>query len=334
MKNAWITILALITLAAAANAMQVGVVVDDGEGNIQTRCYDADEGDMADFVCQKTGFTCSSHPQYGSSICRIFGQGCPSSDCFCGGWTFWNFHTKTGDGGFSQSPVGISFAEVEENMVLGFRWGNWGDAPDENPDFCDICECPGGRGKRIPKVMGFSIYSAGQKDDSDKPLTDDGVAVINLFDNKTQRPVKGATVEVFDKTPGINPPVKSCTTSRDGTAELELEGGEYKLRISGTKYPQELLDLKVLKATTTTSTSSTTTTTKPPKVTTTTTQYTPPKHISLDSEKEKEKAEKPKIVGSATATKTTLLKEFTPKKEDAGEKPQSLLEWFFESLGL
>lgn len=67
-----------------------------------------------------------SDTSFGPAICAIEGVGCPSSNCFCGGSTFWgnSYH----DGTLWQSySVGASSSVISQTGAIeGWRWGEWG----------------------------------------------------------------------------------------------------------------------------------------------------------------------------------------------------------------
>jgi hypothetical protein len=264
----------LMFLASAASAARVGVVVDDGVGGVTTRCYEVDDGSMADFVCGKSGFECMDFGgSLGKALCNVFGTGCSAGDCFCSS-SFWGFSTKTGGSWQFSFTSGVSLVEVEDGMLLGFRWdSDWGATPDANPSFCDVCGC-GGKAVRIPKILGMAVLP--EEPTVDKPVT------IELRDNKTEKPIKYALVEVFEGMVGITAPLFKGQSDGDGQVEFHVsEPGQYNVRIAATKYPHQYMKLKVSETTTTTTTPSTTTTTSTTSTTSTTIKL--PEHFLLET---------------------------------------------------
>jgi len=62
------------------------------------------------------------------AVCSIEGVGCPATDCFCGGSTFWNYEYWDGNQWQSHSS-GASGYTVQNGAVEGWRWGEWTDRP-------------------------------------------------------------------------------------------------------------------------------------------------------------------------------------------------------------
>ncbi len=64
---------------------------------------------------------------WGIAVCSIEGVGCPASDCFCGGSTYWG--NKTWDGStWNDYSVGATDTVLNNGAVDGWRWGQWGDS--------------------------------------------------------------------------------------------------------------------------------------------------------------------------------------------------------------
>jgi len=304
--------LILIILASTATAARVGVVVDDGQGGITQRCYDVEDGLKAELVCDKPGFECTY--EWGPAmVCNIFGKG---TDCKWEGY-FWGFYTKTsGDEDWKFSNFGVSDVEVEDQMMLGFNWQSaFSGVPFTNPSFCEVCGCGGGgKAKRIPKILGMAFLPV--QPNTGEPVT------IQLTDNKTEKPVKYAVIEVFDGVVGITPPLFKGESDGEGEVEFNVdEPGEYTVRITGTKYPHEYATFNVSDTTTTTTSTTTSTTT----TSTTTTTIKLPEHFLF------------KTTTTAPAPTTTTLKE--PGIIGAAAKPPEeenplarLLDWLLDLL--
>ena len=65
---------------------------------------------------------------WGKAVCSIEGVGCPATDCFCGGSTFWNYEYWDGNQWQSHS-TGASDYTVQNGDVEGWRWGEWTGTP-------------------------------------------------------------------------------------------------------------------------------------------------------------------------------------------------------------
>ncbi|MBU0761780.1 MAG: carboxypeptidase-like regulatory domain-containing protein [Candidatus Altiarchaeota archaeon] len=319
----------MVFLVGLADAARVGVVIDDGT-DIAKKCYDLDDGEGMDALCSKSGNTCDY--SWGAPfITRLNGVTCSTQgtcdDPVWGSYpTYWSIYQ---DGSYSM--VGISDITAEDEMVLGFACG-CGDAPSQSADFCDICECK--KGKRIPKIMGYSILpSSGKKNNStasDVEITEDTPFEVRLIDNKTGKPIRNAVVDVLHGTPGISAPIDSVKTEKNGLAVFTLEKGSYTVRITGTQYPHTYIDVSVLEETTTTTSTSTTlaTTTTTEIVKTTTTTLNLPKHIDIveqNMDEKKATPDKPLVAGMAASdVKEHVEVDPTDKNVD-----DDFLRWLF-----
>ncbi|MGD2143458.1 MAG: prenyltransferase/squalene oxidase repeat-containing protein [Anaerolineae bacterium] len=73
-----------------------------------------------------------SNTALGPAVCAIGGVGCPADDCFCGGFTFWNYLYWAEDS-WAGYGVGVGGSTVEDGDVEGYAWGAWGTAPPPAP---------------------------------------------------------------------------------------------------------------------------------------------------------------------------------------------------------
>ncbi|MBL7183673.1 MAG: hypothetical protein ISS50_04395 [Anaerolineae bacterium] len=131
----------------ADGPQRVGLVVDFGDGRVETTCVAFEEAEI-------TGMDVLLRARYevvtgfgGGAVCQINGQGCPSSNCLgChpaddGGWIYWAyFHLE--DGHWSYSQLGVAAYYVSDGDVEGWAWGT-GQA-DLPPiiTFDEICASP------------------------------------------------------------------------------------------------------------------------------------------------------------------------------------------------
>ncbi|MBD3417176.1 MAG: hypothetical protein GF416_08605 [Candidatus Altiarchaeales archaeon] len=278
----------MLILAGSACAARVGVVADNGEGRITEACYEVGEGEPLDFLCDKPNYRCDDYG-WGKMVTHIDGDDCP--------WvpdSKWWALFKDG----KSSMVGISDITAEDGTLIGWRCGQ-GEEPESTATFCDICGCGGGLAKVILPVMGMAVAP-------EAPTVDERIT-IKLTDEKSDKPVRNAVVEVFDGVAGVTAPLFEGDTGNTGEVEFSIdEPGEYTIRVTGTKYEHEYQTLKVDDTTTTTTTSSTTTTSTTATTTTsTTTTYNPPRHFLLKETTTTLKPttttseEEPKIIGNA-----------------------------------
>lgn len=69
-----------------------------------------------------------SNTSFGPAVCAIEGVGCPSTDCFCGGSTFWGYSYYDGSA-WQSYPVGAGSSVISQTGAIeGWRWGEWGSA--------------------------------------------------------------------------------------------------------------------------------------------------------------------------------------------------------------
>jgi hypothetical protein len=64
---------------------------------------------------------------WGSAVCSIEGVGCPATNCFCGGTSFWNYNYWDGNA-WQGYLVGADTSALNDGAVEGWRWGAWGSA--------------------------------------------------------------------------------------------------------------------------------------------------------------------------------------------------------------
>lgn len=71
---------------------------------------------------------------WGTALCSIEGVGCPASDCFCGGNTFWGTSFWNGSE-WEGYPVGIADTVISRTgSIEGFRWGEFPETPAPAPE--------------------------------------------------------------------------------------------------------------------------------------------------------------------------------------------------------
>jgi hypothetical protein len=132
---------------------QVGLVVQFGDGRMETRCFDVGTEPIngADLLA-RSGLETIIDPGRGMGItvCQIEGEGCafPAEACFCqcmGGspCTYWNYYYRDpGETRWVYSPLGAALHKPEPGSVEAWVWGNGLTPPPEELTFEAICPAP------------------------------------------------------------------------------------------------------------------------------------------------------------------------------------------------
>jgi hypothetical protein len=134
----------------AAEPGLVGLVVQFGDGRVETRCINTGKGGStgAD-VLMTSGLDVVLDPtnSMGLVICQIEGEGCayPAEPCFCqclggGECTYWNyFYRPPGSDGWVYSGLGAAARQVVPGSVEAWVWGNGEEMPAAGLTFESIC---------------------------------------------------------------------------------------------------------------------------------------------------------------------------------------------------
>ena len=141
----WLLLLLITFSGAVAQPVnQAGVVVDFGNGRLQTTCVTFTEPSLTGLeLLQRAGLPLAIAQQpSGALVCQIGDTGCPADDCFCacrgGDCAFWNYwHAQNGDWSFS--PIGAAHYTVQPGAVDGWAWGGNATAPSSLPSLGFIC---------------------------------------------------------------------------------------------------------------------------------------------------------------------------------------------------
>lgn len=140
----------LIGISAADGPNQAGLVVQFGDGRVETRCVSF-EGDqiMGADVLALSGLDAVVDPSSGMGItvCRIEGEGCsyPAEPCFCqcmsgGECAYWNyFFRDAGQADWTYSALGAAIHAIKPGSVEGWVWGDGHTPPDKEITFEVIC---------------------------------------------------------------------------------------------------------------------------------------------------------------------------------------------------
>jgi len=322
-----ITLIFILTLAASqSSAAKIAVIVDYPDGTTHTECVQLDEGASGYELINKLHASSTwggPHPLYGHSLCMIGTTGtAPSGEgCEWGtqSWALWT--VMNGSSAWQTVPVGYDGGETCWNRdpysweghycatggdVIGLTYGSYNPATWAAPQMrttssyealCPL-ESSGGGALRKPKLLGMAVLPL-------NPAVGEDVSV-QLWDNATGRPVKGARVGVYQGQVAVTAPVEETESDAAGQAWLAFDKpGEYIITVTGTQYPHERLLLNVLAA----STEEPTTTTE--EETTATVQEDEPLEEAATEETTTTEAPAPSTTASSTTTQstTTTLRE-------------------------
>jgi hypothetical protein len=218
--------LALLAFSAPALAERVGVVVDYGNGTVESRCAFFSPGDSAEGALLSAGFPAEiASYVFGDALCGIGAVGCPASDCFCSA-SWWSYSYESG-GSWKSSNVGIGspddngFPVLRDGSLIGFKWTSaWGDAPS-SMSFAEACPPP----QAARKAQGGEKT---QKLSVTAEETGCGETVVTVK-NDDGKPVAFAEVRAVRRVAG---PLKygsivSAESDWDGKARFTLEPGYY-----------------------------------------------------------------------------------------------------------
>jgi len=128
---------------------QAGLVVDFGDGSVQTYCIPFAEDSISGIdllleagLAVETGFN-------GGTVCKVNDIGCPSSDCWCqcpgSPCTYW-IYWRLNEGSWEYSQEGVTLTRLGNGDVDGWMWGegaiNAGGVQPPDMAFEDICVPP------------------------------------------------------------------------------------------------------------------------------------------------------------------------------------------------
>lgn len=145
-------VILLITLPHGMDAQgtnHAALVIDFGNGNVETRCVDFTASPFTGYdLLVESGLAFEiDFAGSNGAICSIEGTGCPVSNCFCQCtntnnctyWTYW--HRLNDEWAFSQ--VGAPLYPVGDGAVEGWKWGPASVAEAQPPpdlSFADVCQ--------------------------------------------------------------------------------------------------------------------------------------------------------------------------------------------------
>jgi len=141
-----------VTFAGEPN--QAGLVIQYGDGRVETRCVAFQEEEItgADLLLTHSGFDTivDASSGMGITVCRLETEGCayPSEPCFCqcmggGECAYWNyFYREPGSSEWTYSALGAVLRKVRHGSVEAWVWGNGTTPPAFEGTFESICAAP------------------------------------------------------------------------------------------------------------------------------------------------------------------------------------------------
>lgn len=119
---------------------RAALVVQNADGTLFTACVAFSEESLSGFeLLNRAGLEVASvtNPSLGTAVCGIAGEGCPSSDCFCGMPSYWSYwHLADQDWAYAVS--GSEQAAVIDGSVEGWSWGE--GTPPALLTFTQVCQ--------------------------------------------------------------------------------------------------------------------------------------------------------------------------------------------------
>lgn len=122
-------LLALPVLASPVESHRAGVVIDYGDGRVETYCVTFTEQTLTGYeLLERTGVEIvAAFEANGAAVCHLGGAdgvGCAASNCFCEFplkyWSYWNQQ----GGAWGYSNIGASSASITAGTVNGWLWGD------------------------------------------------------------------------------------------------------------------------------------------------------------------------------------------------------------------
>lgn len=249
------TILALLLiLATTATAARVGVAIEYPNGTVHTECVQVSDGTDGYNTLEETSLQIiwSHHQLWGHGLCAIEDVGCPADNCYCKS-DYWAFLlAEKGDNNWNYMPVGFDAGDecwnhdynsytghycARDGDVIALAYGPWGTQPSF-VKFTDICG-PTRRSSRASRNMETQIEGDTAK--AGEPAT------LTVRDENTGDAIKGVEVGVYEGVPGASAKVFEGETNNEGEISFTIEeAGDYRIRLSKSRYPHEYMELKVV----------------------------------------------------------------------------------------
>ncbi len=117
--------------AQAAHANSAGLVIRHGDGSVLYFLVQFSEAQISGTqLLERAGVSIDVTPYagIGEAICRIDGEGCPATDCFCKSFAnpavYWRYHKLGPDGNWVFLPSGPDAREVHNGDIDGWSWSS------------------------------------------------------------------------------------------------------------------------------------------------------------------------------------------------------------------
>ena len=157
-------LLAPTLVAGAQEPNQAGLVIQSGEGQVETICIGFDEDEITgDELLVRSGLDLVLEPSssMGITLCRVEELGCnyPAEHCFCqcmggGDCSYWNyFYRDAGADSWTYSALGTGLRKVRPGAVEAWVWGDGRQPPSEELTFEAICLPPTPTPEPTPTVV-------------------------------------------------------------------------------------------------------------------------------------------------------------------------------------
>jgi len=155
--SGWLALLALLSSAPVLSQEggpppRAGVVVVHGDGSYATRCVTfAGDGVTGMALIQQSGLALVANAgPTGSTVCKLDGEGCAETDCFCEckgtPCFYWNYYHLSG-GAWAYSGMGAAAWTLKNGDVDAWVWGD-GNTALPALTFDQIC--PAGESASVP----------------------------------------------------------------------------------------------------------------------------------------------------------------------------------------
>ena len=159
-RTAWLSRLAVLlavamlpALTSAAEPNQVGLVVQFGDGQVETRCISFEEDEISGAeLLARSGMEVimDTSSGMGITICQIEDVGCahPAEACFCqcmggGECAYWNyFYRDSSQAEWTYSALGAAMRKIKSGSVEAWVWGDGRTPPASELALEAICTPP------------------------------------------------------------------------------------------------------------------------------------------------------------------------------------------------
>ncbi len=140
--------------AVADEPSRAGLVVQFGDGHIETRCISFQEEEIsgAELLLTQSGLDiiADASSGMGITVCQIEAVGCPypGKPCFCqcmggGECAYWNyFYLEPGSSEWTYSALGAVLRKVRNGSIEAWVWGDGSTPPAFDGTFESICAEP------------------------------------------------------------------------------------------------------------------------------------------------------------------------------------------------